>query len=202
MRPLILYLILAMVLPALRAVSQPGAAHFNEIKLDTKLHQDSTIFTLMLDTKQPHKAGSTFEAVIHVNPGVGWHVWSSDMSAEGGLTPLKVAVPAEISKYFELVSFRETGTIKVGYDSSFDVATRAHYGEYDVIAKVSVREAAAAPVPFFLLVHYQTCNETTCQPPRWYSVPMAALGKKPIDFSFADAGVARPLLMGSSGGER
>lgn len=161
------------------------AARFNEPKLDTKLHPDSTIFTLKLDPTQPHKPGSTFEATIHVNPGVGWHVWSADMSSEGGLTPLKIAMPAQISKYFELVSFRETGEVKVGYDSAFDVATRAHYGEYDVIAKVTVREAAVAPVPFYLYVNYQTCNESTCQPPRWYSVPMVALGQKPIDFSFA-----------------
>src|SRR5439155_7900268 len=111
------------------------SAHANDPKLCTKLYQDSTVFALALDQKQPHKVGSTFEVKIHVKPGKGWHVWSADMSSEGGLTPLKIAVPGEISKYFELVSFRENGEVTTGYDSAFDVATRAHFTEYDVIAK-------------------------------------------------------------------
>ncbi|MDP4198583.1 MAG: hypothetical protein Q8922_00395 [Bacteroidota bacterium] len=175
---------------------------WNEPKLATKIFQDSTIFTLHLDPKQSHKAGSTFEVTIHVKPGAGWHVWSADMSSEGGLTPLKVTLPGDLSKYFELVSFHETGDVKVGYDSAFDVATRAHYGEYDVIAKVSVREAAPTPLPFFLYVNYQTCNEVVCEPPRWYQVPMTALGAKPIEFTFADADRSQPAKMGTAGGER
>src|SRR5205814_1461698 len=139
----------------------------------------------MLDPSQPHKAGSTFEVKIHVKPGKGWHVWSADMSSEGGLTPLKIAVPMDLSKYFELVSFHEVGEVTVGYDSSFDVATRAHFTEYDVVAKISVLAASTAPVPFYLYVNYQTCNETTCQPPRWYQVPMPMLGAKPVDLSLA-----------------
>lgn len=165
-------------------LAKPSYSFFNEPKLSTKLYQDSTIFTLSLGEKQ-HKVGSTFEVKIHVKPGKGWHVWSADMSSEGGLTPLKIQVPGDISKYFELVSFHEVGEVTTGYDSSFDVATRAHFGEYDIIAKISVIANAPQPVPFSLYVNFQTCNETTCQPPRWYSVPMTVLGEKPVDLSLA-----------------
>lgn len=165
-----------------------GHARAADPKLATRIYGDSTIFTLNVDSKQVHKVGTTFEVTMHVHPGTGWHVYSADMSSEGGLLPLKIAIPSEISKYFELVTYREEGPVVVAYDSAFDVSTRAHDRPYDIIVKVSVLAAAPAAVPFYLYVNYQTCNESTCQPPRWYQVPMTMLGGKPLEVMLATNG--------------
>jgi hypothetical protein len=190
------------LISAILVLSFALSARAADPKLTTKFYPDSAKFTMSFDQSKPLKAGSVFEVKIHVKPGKGWHIWSADMSSEGGLTPLNLAMPSEISKYFELVSFRETGEVTTGYDSSFDVATRAHLTEYDVIAKINVLQSSPTPVPFYLYLNYQTCNETTCQPPRWYEVPMTVLGEKPVNLSLAmrdEENVAHALACVSRG---
>jgi hypothetical protein len=178
-----------------------GAARANDPKLSTKLLKDSTNFTMSVDASQPHKVGSTFEVDIHVKPHVDWHVWSHDMSADGGLLPLNVVIPEALSKYFKIVGIRETGEVRQAYDSAFEIATRAHYSEYDVQVIVKVLEASPTPTPFYVYVNYQTCNEIFCLPPAWFQVPMTVRGEKPVDLSLAmaeekpAAGMMRQLAM-------
>ena len=140
-----------------------------------------------VDASKPHKVGSTFEVDIHVKPHVDWHVWSHDMSSDGGLLPLNVVIPEALSKYFKIVGIRETGEVKQAYDSSFEIETRAHYSEYDVQVIVKVLEASPTPTPFYVYLNYQTCNEIFCLPPAWFQVPMTVIGQKPVDLSLAIA---------------
>jgi len=152
-------------------------------RIETQLRADSTLFSLQLEPGTKPTAGKTFKARIHVKPGNGWHVWSARLSTEGGLVPLTLHIPDELSKYFTIMSIKEIGDAHVGYDSSFEAETIGYTTPFDIIATIKVRDNAAAPLPFSLLVNFQTCNETMCMPPRIYAVPMTILGEKPIDLT-------------------
>jgi thiol:disulfide interchange protein len=149
-------------------------------RLETKFGGDSTVFKLSIGEKEKPIAGKTFQVIIHVQSGRHWHVYSSMMSDTGGLIPLSLAVPDEISKFFQIVSLKETGKITRIYDSSFEMWSLAHYTPFDIIATIKVKQNATEKVPFYLYIHYQTCNENMCMPPRTFAVPMTVLGEKPI----------------------
>ena len=164
-------------------VLMAGVASFanaSQPRLETKFGGDSTIFKLSVGPNEKPIAGKTFQVTIHVQPGKHWHVYSSMMSDTGGLIPLSLAVPDEISKLFQIVSLKETGKITRTYDSSFAMWSLAHYTPFDIIATIKVKQNASEKVPFYLYLHYQTCNETMCMPPRTFAVPMTLLGEKPI----------------------
>jgi len=156
-----------------------------EPRLATKLGLDSTIFKMDIGPDQTPKAGGTFKVNIHVTPHGDWHVYSAKMSSEGGLTPLTIAVPAEISEYFKITALEETGDIRTGFDSNFMATTMAHYTPYDITVTVTVLKKSADQVPFFLFLHYQTCNETMCMPPRTFAVPMTVIGQQPLKLKIA-----------------
>ena len=102
------------------------------------------------------------------------------MSDEGGLFPLVVKVPDTISSYFKLVKLREVSSPVIAYDSNFDQVTKAIHKPFDLYATIKVLRNATAPVPFFLHVLYQTCDETQCLPPAMFNVPMDVIGQKPL----------------------
>ena len=154
-------------------------------RLATKLGLDSTIFSMDIGPGQTPKAGSSFKVKIHVKPGGDWHVYSAKMSSEGGLTPLTIAVPEEISEYFKIDGIEETGDIRTGYDSNFMATTMAHYTPYDITVTITVLKKSADQVPFYLFLHYQTCNETMCMPPRTFAVPMTVIGQQPLKLTIA-----------------
>jgi hypothetical protein len=163
----------------------PLVARAGEPRLATKLGKDSTIFKLAIDSKKPPKVGSSFKVRIHVTPHGDWHVYSSKMSSDGGLTPLTLQLPTDLAEFFEITKIEETGDIHTGFDSNFMAVTMAHYSPYDIIATVKVLKKAPDEVPFYLLLHYQTCNEYMCMPPRTFAVPMTIIGDQPIKLMIA-----------------
>jgi len=68
-----------------------------KVRLASRLDNDSTIFTLSVDSKQKIEQGKTFEAQIKVMQN-GWHLYSSKMSPDVGPTPLTITIPPELSK--------------------------------------------------------------------------------------------------------
>jgi len=178
--------ILALVL---LLVITPVLARAGEPRLATKLGKDSTIFTLSLDGKTAPQVGKTFNVRIHVKPGGDWHVYSSKMPSEGGLTPLTLQLPADLEEFFEIIKLDETGDLHTGFDSNFMAVTMAHYTPYDIIATIKVKKKAPAEIPFYLLLHYQTCNEFMCMPPRTFAVPMTVIGDQPLKLKIAQATV-------------
>ncbi len=179
------FAVLIAVVCALAMSAQNSFAQFNKANLATKLGMDSTIFTMKLDTKKDPKPGQSFKLTIHVTPGREWHVYSSKMSSDGGLTPLMLKVPPELSQYFEITKVEESGNMHTSYDSNFMAVTMAHYTPFDVIATVKVLKKSDGEIPFYLLVHYQTCTETMCMPPRTFAVPMTIIGQEPIKLNIA-----------------
>ncbi len=165
--------------------AQPSYAQFNKANLAKKLGMDSTIFTMKLDSQKPPKPGQTFKVTIHVAPGGHWHVYSSKMTSEGGLTPLMLKVPPELSQYFAITHIAETGKVRTSYDSNFMAITIAHYTPFDLIVTVKALKKSAQPLPFYLLVHYQTCTETMCMPPRTFTIPMTVIGQQPIKINLS-----------------
>ena len=85
------------------------------------------------------KVGKTFNVRIHVKPGGDWHVYSSKMASEGGLTPLTLQLPTDLDEFFEITKLEETGDLHTGFDSNFMAVTMAHYTPYDIIATVKVK---------------------------------------------------------------
>jgi hypothetical protein len=164
---------------------QAGSLRANGPRIEHKLGGDSTVFTMTLDPNQHPKVGKTFQVTIHVAPGRDWHVYSSKMSTDGGLVPLTLSVPPELADYFDVEKLEETGDIKTAYDSNFDAVTMAHFTPYDVIATIKVKKKPNPDSAFYLLLHFQTCNETMCMPPRTFEVPMTFLGQPPIKLHIA-----------------
>ena len=169
------------------AQEQSAFAQFGHPRIETRLAADSTIFTMSANTSRPLKPGKTFQVKIHVKPGRIWHVYSSKMSSDGGLTPLTIHVPPELSGYFEIAKIAEAGVIRTSYDSNFMTVTMAHYKPFDLTVTLKVLKKADQEIPFYLYVHFQTCNETMCMPPRTFAVPMTALGLKPLKLRIAEA---------------
>lgn len=157
---------------------------------------DSTIFTMKLDVKKAPKPGQSFKVTIHVQPGNDWHVYSSKMSSDGGLTPLTLKVPSELSQYFEITHIEETGKMHTSYDSNFMAVTMAHYTPFDLVITVKALKKMDEALPFYLLVHYQTCTETMCMPPRTFTVPMTIIGQPEIKLQIAEA-IRVPIMCNS-----
>ncbi|SRR5579883_382983 len=187
----------------LNIVASP--AHAKDPKnISTKLGPDSTHFTLSVPNKHVLHRGETFNAVIHITPGKGWRIWSSKMSDEGGLIPLKVMVPDSLAKYFALKSFRETGDIVTSYDSNFYFAPVAHLTPFDVIATIKVKHRSPIALPFSLLVLFQTVDSQYCMPPRTFAVPMTVIAQKPVMLRLAstEATYRYPIDLAVLGGLR
>ncbi len=159
---------------------QAGILRAGGPRVEHKLGGDSTVFSMTLAPKQHPKVGGTFDVVIHVAPGQDWHVYSAKMSTDGGLVPLTLTVPPELADYYGIEKIEENGEIKTAYDSNFMTVTMAHFAPYDVIATISVKKKPNPDSAFYLLLHFQTCNETMCMPPRTFEVPMTFLGQPPI----------------------
>ncbi|SRR5579883_274522 len=158
-----------------------------EPRLANKLGRDSTIFSMSLMPKQMPKVGKTFKVKIHVTPHGDWHVYSSKMKNEEGLTPLTLQVPPQLEDFFEIEKIEETGNLHTAYDSNFMTVTMAHYSPYDIIVTMKVKKKSEGVVPFYLYLHYQTCNETMCMPPRTFAVPMTVIGEQPLKVKIAEA---------------
>jgi thiol:disulfide interchange protein DsbD len=157
---------------------------------EKKLGSDSTIFTLKVEPNEVPTTGKEFKVRIHVHPGQNWHVYSSEMSSEGGLYPLTLEVPKEIAGYFKIIGLSEIGKNVVKFDSAFMSVTKAEYKPFDVVATIEVLRNSDSPVPFYLHLHYQTCNESVCMPPRWFDIPMirvndSVVGVKPLQLPIA-----------------
>ncbi len=156
-----------------------------EPRLETNFSGDSTHFTLKLEPNQVPTAGKEFKIRIHVAAAPSWHVFSSQMSSEGGNVPLSLSIPNEIADYFQITGLSETGKSKVWYDSNFMAVVKAHFSPFDVIATIKVRKNSSTPVPFHVYLHFQTCDTNMCQLPRWFEVPMTILGEKPLQLPIA-----------------
>ncbi len=148
----------------------------NDVRVEKKLNMDTSIFSLSLMPNQVPTAGKVFTIKIHAIPGHGWHIYSSQMSNEGGLMPLTLSFPDSLSQYFQIVGISEAGKMRVWYDSNFDQVAKAHFSPFDIIAQVKVKKNSSIPVPFFVRLNYTTCNDSSiCMPPRTFDVPMLRL---------------------------
>jgi hypothetical protein len=164
-----------------------GIARAKEPKIAKRLYLDSTIFTMKLEPGAKPAAGKTFKVRIHVTPKQPFHVWSANMSDEGGLAPLKVTMPDTIADYFELTAFKELGKPETAYDSNFQQVTKMFSKPFDLIATIKVKKNAPSPVPFYLWVTYGACDgKTKCIPPTKFNVPMDVIGDQPIMLKIAE----------------
>ncbi len=152
-------------------------------KIREKFAPDSATFSLSIDPQQDFSQGKTFEAKIHFKIGKHWHVYSSKSDAEAS-SPLKLAIPDDLINSFSLTGFEEHGKVTPTFDSNFMATTKAFYSDFDIVAKIKVKSSAKpGKNPFYLLMNYQTCNESNCIPSNTFTVPMLFLGKAPLQLT-------------------
>jgi thiol:disulfide interchange protein len=167
-------LIAALVLSSSVSIAQSAKS------VREKLANDSTKLTLSIDPKQEIVQGKIFEVKIHFKLGMYWHIYSAK-SGEDASVPLKIAIPDDIKKNFELAGFTETGKLTSHFDSGLMQLTLAHYKDFDAIVKVKVKSmAAVGPTEFYLWTFYQACDTNICIPPSTYTVPRFFLGEKAL----------------------
>ncbi|SRR5579883_1853246 len=154
-------------------------------KLAVKQYPDSAIFKASLEKGEVPTAGKTFKVRIHVKVRQPYHIWSSTMADEGGLIPLRIKIPDSLKEYFQLVDVKEQSKPVIGYDSNFQQVTKAIHKPFDLIATIKVLRNSKTPVPFFVHLIYQTCDEIQCLPPAMFNVPMDVIGDKPLMIKIA-----------------
>lgn len=160
-----------------------------KVRLASKFGNDSTVFTLSVDSKQKIEQGKTFEARIKVKQN-GWHLYSSKMSPDVGPTPLTITIPSELSKTYKLVSIKEKGKVEEKFDENFGGVTKAIYGPIDVTLTLKVvQDAKVGKAPLELHLEYTSCSESICMPPRIFAIPMKFLGQKDVFVTIAEGTV-------------
>lgn len=169
------------------AEATPSHWTHDKLRLETKLEQDSTVFTITISRQKSLRSGKIFTAVIHVSLRPGWHIFSAESSSDCECGPVELAIPPEIASDFELVKFRESGNIRSWFDTNFQDTIKAHYTPFDVIAKIRVLRKLHGYLPFGLRLRYMAADSQYCMPPRWFEVPMTVLGKKPLKLHIAGA---------------
>jgi thiol:disulfide interchange protein len=162
-----------------------GVGRGKDPRLEKKISRDSTIFIVNLEPNQVPTAGKEFKVRMHVQFPNYWHVYSSQLSPEGGLTPLTIQFPDSLSDYFQVVNLSETGKLKTWFDSSFMSVVKAHFSPFDLIATIKVKKNSSTLIPFHFYVQFQTCDTNSCQPPRWFEVPMTVLNARPLMLKIA-----------------
>ncbi len=160
-----------------------------KVRLASKLGNDSTLFTLSVDSKQKIEQGKTFEARIKVKQN-GWHLYSSKMSPDVGPTPLTITIPPQLSKTYKLVSIKEKGKVEEKFDENFGGVTKAIYGPIDVTLTLKVsQDAKIGKAPLELYLEYTSCSESICMPPRTFAIPMKFLGQQDVFLTIAEGTV-------------
>lgn len=157
-----------------------------KVRLANKFGNDSTIFTLTVDSKQKIVQGKTFEAKIKVKQN-GWHMYSSKMSPDVGPTPLTITIPQELSKTYKFVAVKEKGKLVEKFDENFGGVTKALEGplELTVTVKVAI-DAKPEKTPLKLNLEYTTCSESICMPPRTFEIPMKFIGQPDVFVTIAE----------------
>ncbi len=156
-----------------------------EPRLESRLRQDSTIFTAKLVKGHVKKVGETFEVKIHVGLRSPWHIYSSTMLDGEGFIPISVGIPDSLKRYFEIVNVKELSNPRTWFDSSFWASIKANFEPFDIVITVRVTQEPRSRLPFHVYVKYQAADGTVAMPPHTFDVPMTFLGQPPIKLKIA-----------------
>ena len=167
------------VLCAVLTAQAAGARPLGKVRLEQKLGRDSTVFALKV-AESTLKPGKEFQAIVSVHLSPSWHVYSSQNSEDIGVTALEVHLPDTLASFLELVGVEEKGELHTKYDENFEAEVKSYESDFQVLAKLRVKDAAVATrLPLSLLVTYGACSGALCLPPRTFAVPMTVdCGKK------------------------
>ncbi len=171
---------------ALLAIMVPLTGLAQKVRFAEKFRNDSTVFTLSVDSKQKIEVGKTFEARIKVNQ-THWHMYSVKSSDEGP-PPLELMIHPDHTDKYTLVGIREKGKIVEKYDSGFQSITKYLKDDFELLATIRVnKNVDIGKTPFALAIKYVTCSENICLPPGTFAIPMTWLGQKPFEVIVAKA---------------
>jgi DsbC/DsbD-like thiol-disulfide interchange protein len=126
--------------------------------------QNVVSWTATTTDHNPVKPGAKISLDISAEIQDGWHVYALTQVA-GGPTPLRVTLG-------ENPVVRSAGSITAAipskqHDASFDLETQTYTHAFAVHVPVQIKaDAGGGKQSVPLDVHYQSCSDRTCLPPR------------------------------------
>ncbi|HLA09490.1 MAG TPA: redoxin domain-containing protein [Pyrinomonadaceae bacterium] len=115
------------------------------------------------------RAGGTFFAQLVASIDDGWYLYSPEQSPGG---PLPTRISLVKGQPFKLAGEIETSLPRTSFDTNFNMETQVFEGEAVFKLPVAVLDNTEEGGAYTLsvAVTFQSCNETTCLPPRTVSL--------------------------------
>lgn len=110
------------------------------------------------------KVGDKFNAQVFATIDEGWHLYSLDQPS-GGPIPTRIWMPED--QKFKLAGDIESPLPQVLFDPNFNMDTQFYEGEATFTLAVEIaKDAQGGKNTLFINVFFQTCNDSTCLPPK------------------------------------
>ncbi|MFN2531239.1 MAG: redoxin domain-containing protein [Pyrinomonadaceae bacterium] len=110
------------------------------------------------------KAGDRFNAQLIATIDEGWHLYSPDQSSGG---PLPTRIKLMETEAFKLAGDIDIPPPQVTFDPVFKMETQIFEGEAMFMLPIVVNaDAASGEHMLAVSVTFQSCNQTTCLPPK------------------------------------
>ncbi len=114
------------------------------------------------------KAGGTFDVQLVASIGDGWYLYSPEQLPGG---PLPTRFSLVKGQPFKLVDEIETPLPRTSFDTNFNMETQIFEGEAVFKLPLAVADnIEEGAYKLSIAVTFQSCNETTCLPPRTVSL--------------------------------
>jgi thiol-disulfide isomerase/thioredoxin len=148
------------------------------------------------------KAGGTFDAQLVASIDDGWYLYSPEQPPGG---PLPTRIRLVGGQPFKLAGEIETPLPRTSFDTNFNMETQVFEGE--AVFKLPLAVSTSTQEGTYTLsvaVTFQSCNETTCLPPRTVSLradvrvfaaAMAVPRQPVISVEASNSGVQLPKVL-------
>lgn len=114
-----------------------------------------------LDTEQALEVGKATHLVIEVEPKAGWHIYSSEPSAEGVYRPAEVGWEINSRGFEAGAGIKEEGRMTTQVDDVLGGTVRYYKEKVVFLQPIQVTESEVVVAGFF---DYMACNEFQCIP--------------------------------------
>src|SRR5258705_1500163 len=121
-------------------------------------------WTIKTDAPASLKAGDKFEAQVIAKIDEGWHLYSPEQPSGG---PLPTRIKLVEGEPFKLAGEIDMPQPQVTFDPVFKMETQIFEGEATFTLPIAVAaDAAGGKHTLSVTATFQSCNQTTCLPPK------------------------------------
>lgn len=125
---------------------------------------DPIHWTIKTNAHASLKAGETFEVQVIAKIDEGWHLYSPEQPAGG---PLPTRIKLVEGEPFKLAGEMEISQPQVTFDPVFKMETQIFEGEAIFTLPIAIASGATAGNQTLAVsATFQSCNQTTCLPPK------------------------------------